>query len=444
MRKIYLLFFVLSQLISFDQLFAQREVIVKRTLRVNCTNSDYSLQSCAFGLMVPADRPGRQEIIEYTYPSLKPSNVTKTGANEYYLKWLNYSFGQLNKNDLQVNIKLKLTVYDLKAARKKPLIDKADLDTIPYLKDEENFRINAKNIKEASAQITGLNREDITRSIFNYVVKALDYHIYLNQDRGAKQALKDGKGDCTEYSELMITLCRAKKIPARIVAGLIPGSSGTVGYHNWVEVFFPQYGWVSFDPTWADSPSATTSFSTMKNTYIELSHRRYVNQWLCPCWGTFPFSLAFKDTCMDLTNNIGKLFKDAFKNYQSYQNEKAAFLLDSLLKIEPDNNEFLMLRGVTHARLNEFEKGWGLIQTAIANAETSAQKTKALYSLANYYALKGEGDNTIKALKDAIESGFTQFSHLYIDSDFHKLNNYEPYINFIKELQRGQKSRKDD
>jgi transglutaminase-like putative cysteine protease len=68
------------------------------------------------------------------------------------------------------------------------------------------------------------------------------------------------QGYCLHYASTMAILLRAAnpdtRIPTRLVQGFLPGdragSTETVrnkNAHAWVEVFFPDYGWIPFDPT---------------------------------------------------------------------------------------------------------------------------------------------------------------------------------------------------
>ena len=64
-------------------------------------------------------------------------------------------------------------------------------------------------------------------------------------------------GYCQFYATTMAILLREHGIPTRLVAGFLPGQRDagvfeTVRFsaaHAWVEVSFPGYGWVEFDPT---------------------------------------------------------------------------------------------------------------------------------------------------------------------------------------------------
>ncbi|MFB6300599.1 MAG: DUF3488 and transglutaminase-like domain-containing protein [Halobacteriales archaeon] len=65
------------------------------------------------------------------------------------------------------------------------------------------------------------------------------------------------QGYCVYYATTMIAMLRSQGIPARFVVGYTPGQQVEEnqwvvrGYHShaWVEVYFPDVGWVQFDPT---------------------------------------------------------------------------------------------------------------------------------------------------------------------------------------------------
>jgi hypothetical protein len=65
------------------------------------------------------------------------------------------------------------------------------------------------------------------------------------------------EGFCQYYASTMVMVLREMDIPSRIVQGYLPGepqSDGSllveqVAFHAWVEVHFPDIGWIRFDPT---------------------------------------------------------------------------------------------------------------------------------------------------------------------------------------------------
>lgn len=421
--------------------FGQREVILKRKIKITSPLPEYIHKGCDYELLLPANRLGRQEVIEYKY-NITPKYLIKAPDDELLAKWEQLSFSEAVEMGIEAETRLKINIYDLKTAKSNPVIDKDDIDTLKYLKSEENFQVDSKQIKEAAASILGTTREEIVQDIFDFVTFRLDYKIFLEQDRGAKKALGQGEGDCTEYSELMVTLCRVRNIPARIQMGIVLKSSGDVGYHNWVEVFFEQYGWVSFDPTAADAPNAVTTFDSMKNGYIHLSNRRYIKNVTSTCsareysysWKIDDrYELILKAAFSPIPNDQKELFQKMWALYNANEFEKTLALLDTLIKQKP-HFSYYSYKGVVYARTGEFDKGLECLQNGLRMAKSDIEKNSVLYSFANYFALKEDKEFAVSYLKKAIELGFKQYEHLENDTDFVKIKDYQPFIDLKNEL----------
>ncbi len=71
------------------------------------------------------------------------------------------------------------------------------------------------------------------------------------------------EGYCNYYASAMIMMLRTLGVPARMAAGFAQGTwdEGFQQYavrerdaHTWVEVYFPGYGWIEFEPTAAQAP----------------------------------------------------------------------------------------------------------------------------------------------------------------------------------------------
>ncbi|TVR69092.1 MAG: DUF4129 domain-containing protein [Sphaerobacteraceae bacterium] len=80
----------------------------------------------------------------------------------------------------------------------------------------------------------------------------LEYFIFESQE-----------GYCTYYATAMAQMLRMLDVPARVTVGYFPAAydedfNGAIyrdrNAHAWVEVYFPEYGWVDFEPT----PSQST------------------------------------------------------------------------------------------------------------------------------------------------------------------------------------------
>lgn len=125
-------------------------------------------------------------------------------------------------------------------------------------------------IQEAESIVAGATTPyDKVLAIYNYL-KDTDRFAYtlefpeLNEYQEACSYLlfNSRAGFCQQFASAMAVLCRAQKIPARVVTGYAPGSYSVIGNkyvyrdrnaHAWVEVYFDGLGWVMFDPTPASS-----------------------------------------------------------------------------------------------------------------------------------------------------------------------------------------------
>jgi transglutaminase-like putative cysteine protease len=79
-----------------------------------------------------------------------------------------------------------------------------------------------------------------------------------NQDAVDYFLFESSSGFCSYYASAMTVLLRASGVPARVVTGYVTGEFNpeTGAYqvrardaHAWVEVYFPGYGWIEFEPT---------------------------------------------------------------------------------------------------------------------------------------------------------------------------------------------------
>jgi hypothetical protein len=66
------------------------------------------------------------------------------------------------------------------------------------------------------------------------------------------------QGYCDYYASALVVMARAVGIPARLASGYTRGEYRSVSddylvrelnAHTWVEIYFPHYGWVEFEPT---------------------------------------------------------------------------------------------------------------------------------------------------------------------------------------------------
>ena len=142
-----------------------------------------------------------------------------------------------------VTIKANLLV----SARANPIASKpCPLD----LKPQKHIESDHPAIIQAAHRLQATGLSKTIEKVFNWVADQMRYSGYADKDRGALYALEHRKGDCTEYADLFVALCRANGIPARPVGGYICPQSGVIkagDYHNWGE-FYKDGIWSLADP----------------------------------------------------------------------------------------------------------------------------------------------------------------------------------------------------
>jgi hypothetical protein len=119
-------------------------------------------------------------------------------------------------------------------------------------------------IKELAQQITvkAPTEYDKAAAIELYLKSHFQYTLNLNgaqtDDPLAYFLFTRRAGHCEFFAAAMTVMLRSIGVPARYVGGFLPGEYNDVGgdwivrasdAHTWVEVFFPGYGWITFDPT---------------------------------------------------------------------------------------------------------------------------------------------------------------------------------------------------
>ncbi len=113
------------------------------------------------------------------------------------------------------------------------------------------------------------------------------------------------RGSCDQFASAFVVLARLNGIPARLVTGYAPGDYNPLtGYyevraeqaHSWAEAYFPNYGWIAFDPTPGFALPEPAVFGSDSFIMQRLSdyakanfgpQLRLIQRWLAVIRGTF-------------------------------------------------------------------------------------------------------------------------------------------------------------
>ena len=120
-------------------------------------------------------------------------------------------------------------------------------------------------VRELALQVTasGQNLYDKVKRLEQYLATTFPYTTTPNLNAGQSKDFVDRflfeikEGYCDYFSTAMAVMLRSIDIPSRWVKGFAPGEATADGEylvrnsdaHSWVEVYFPGYGWLPFEPT---------------------------------------------------------------------------------------------------------------------------------------------------------------------------------------------------
>ena len=133
---------------------------------------------------------------------------------------------------------------------------------------------------------------------------------------------------CEYFAAAMTVMLRDVGIPARYVGGFLPGEYNDVGgdyivrssdAHVWVEVYFPGYGWMTFDPTPPGNSQARRPVRSASGMYWD---------WFQFAWGEWIVNYDFAHQ-ITLAQNVQKTSRDWSESARNYYHDKQRQIMRS-------------------------------------------------------------------------------------------------------------------
>ena len=241
------------------------------TLKFHIASSPDTRQ-ITMNVLIPVNIEGKQSIVHKKY-SLRPEKEFEQNGSTYARFVIDNPPRSLN-----FSIDFEAVLYEcdisVATARKGNVPGEAKNVLAHFLAEEKYLETKESSIQKAARSIPGGNDDQGVRGVMDFVVKTLRKTPFDPDDHGAAWALKNKHGDCTEYADLFVTLCRAKGIPARVCEGYITTDvqRNDTAKHNWAEIYFDELGWAPVDPF--HTFLKLTDFDHMRPAYIYLSNQR--------------------------------------------------------------------------------------------------------------------------------------------------------------------------
>jgi len=140
-----------------------------------------------------------------------------------------------------------------------------------------------RRIPRLAEQITASssNNYDKALALENYLRTRFAYTLQLSRtvphDPLANFLFERKEGHCEYFASSMAVMLRTLGIPSRVVNGFRTGEFNDLtsqyvvrasNAHSWVEAYFPNYGWIAFDPTPGASIPARTGWNRV-SLYVD-------------------------------------------------------------------------------------------------------------------------------------------------------------------------------
>ena len=193
-----------------------------------------------FSMFAPYPLNEKQKLIQHT--TNQPSDLISDEAGNYSFAINNLLIPPFGSKTLSVTLEVATTSEPAG-------IQENDLTA--YLSDDVYLNMDDPLVIELAKQFADKNKQQAAKDIYLWLVNNIQVLNYVKQAKGAKYAVSEKKGDCTEMMHAFMALARLNGIPARAVGGFVVEDGKTVvhanDYHNWAE-YYNGKRWVIVDP----------------------------------------------------------------------------------------------------------------------------------------------------------------------------------------------------
>ena len=203
-------------------------------------------QLVKYTLLLPQNISPHQQVKHMSF-SPEPHRIFERNGNLYA------EFRILKpKDDFQIHLDVEVLIRNQSPGSPKAyptILSEKELQL--FLQPSKYQESRHPEILALAAALQGEDPEMTIRTIHQFIQDTLVYNTEQSGDVGAIAALQQGEGDCTEYSDVFVALCRATGIPARTISGWLLEENISNPNHHWVEVWLDRQ-WVAIDPTASD------------------------------------------------------------------------------------------------------------------------------------------------------------------------------------------------
>jgi len=216
----------------------------------NTTNQSQILE-----IAIPPETDNQKIVYKEIFP--QPFNIKVDGDGNWLAQ---YKLTANQEQEINVSGQAKIIPNNISA-----LINQDD-----YLIAQKYWPIDDPSIKQI------VNYLKTVKDIYNYTVNTLSYDynsVNASQRKGALDTLLSPNSSiCTDFTDLFVTLARAKGIPAREVEGFAYTNNSKIKpvninadiLHAWPQYYdSDKQAWISIDPTWEKTTNGVDYFKDL-------------------------------------------------------------------------------------------------------------------------------------------------------------------------------------
>lgn len=227
-----------------------------------------AVQTFSFRFALPADFKSNSvsQTVEGLNVAMTPSPDSSTIEQDRFGNRFQRVVWENANKDIRINLGYTANVHSRLSAMESrtpfPIGAVAGNEAL-YLKSTEMVQSESAEIADLAKKLTAgaTNEYEAVTAITNHVTDAIKY-TFNPPKYDALYTLETKSGNCQNFAHLNIALLRSVGIPARIVGGITLKDSWKVpidnrssivqsmgqGGHAWMEIFFPDLGWLPYDP----------------------------------------------------------------------------------------------------------------------------------------------------------------------------------------------------
>ena len=268
---------------------------------------DQPLSSLSFRFALPTSFANRAVTQETTNLSLsyspkpeKEEDLQDRFGNRFHkVTWRNLTTDATATIRYRPTIKVGIQAMESRAPY--PL-GPVPADDALFLKETRQVQSSADEFRTLARKLTtgAVTEYAAVSVILNHVADTIKY-AYNPTSYDALTTLKDRSGNCQNLAHYSLALLRAAGIPARIVGGISLKEPWRVqldngqnwvltqgqGGHAWIEIYYPDLGWLSYDPLQSRQFTPTR--------HIKQTHALDADD-ICDSWAPTPVSPVYSET----------------------------------------------------------------------------------------------------------------------------------------------------